>query len=639
MEEASASKSTRFLPSLQAQALRSPSRSSSNSGSGRTTLSGCCSPTNREQTKASSSASGAANDLAQAAETAPDGFGRGAIGQAPKKRAPPQGRQSSEMIKSVFDIHKAVRVLVHFTSSRWNAENGTQSCFRQVLPGLARVHVGDTDEYVVPGFLLQDLEPVITRSEPTGKKENIMITDPAVQDVYVKFHTPYFKHIIVLLKIRWLLRLHSACCELDYKMCSIATVVKGIQYVALQQWAEAESDSIFDIKVNKQIGSHVNLESLLNDIIHQLQKGMGGSWRGFLEYVGTCDPNRSVHYSRMDLSPAQIISNDNIRMMIDTIFVACFLRGRREDVAADLKGLYATIEMLGLQVPVLPPLRAGQNLRIWGKAKMKQLTQHDRHRANRKDIEKLAQLDAVLLCAAIELQSPEVFATPEEAAEMSIATTMPKKLLQVGDVAPPPVDVGVVVNNTIEAPPPARQILVDKPLLSPPLFNAVLHCIHHHMTFPSGIRERMYSLLVEDYGLSREQSERLAIAVTQNIDGKRLPNHTLLEMEAREKVRLHDYEATSFKDCSHLLLSPLVSAPLERTNRPRYTAAVPTRHNYDSLAMTKSLPDLRGFSVRRNDGRDAFKVPLSTGPLTHDASTNMLRTTGFFIKMPPLSYT
>merc|ERR1719356_963169 len=103
--------------------------------------------------------------------------------------------------------------------------------------------------------------------------------------------TPYFKHIVVLLKLRWLLRLHSACCELDYKMCSCANLIKGIQYVALQQYAEAEADSIFDSKVNVS-GSHVNVESLTDDIFDQLQRALGKSWQPFLEYVSTCDPTR-----------------------------------------------------------------------------------------------------------------------------------------------------------------------------------------------------------------------------------------------------------------------------------------------------------------------------------------------------------
>jgi len=54
--------------------------------------------------------------------------------------------------------------------------------------------------------------------------------------------------------------------------------------------------------------------------------------------------------------------------------------------------------------------------------------------------------------------------------------------------------------------------------------------------------------------------------------------------------------------------------------------------------MTRSLPNLRGFTARNSFGREEFKVPLSTGPLTMDPDLKKLRTTGFFIRMPPLKF-
>merc|ERR1719183_922778 len=118
-----------------------------------------------------------------------------------------------------------------------------------------------------------------------------------VQEVYVQYETSYFPYIILLLKLRWLLRLHSACCELDYKMCSLKNLIMGLQVVCLQQHAEAEADSGFDAKVVQHIGSHINLESTLDDITDQLQRALGKSWGVFLEYAATCDPARSAHGS------------------------------------------------------------------------------------------------------------------------------------------------------------------------------------------------------------------------------------------------------------------------------------------------------------------------------------------------------
>jgi len=553
--------------------------------------------------------------------------------KAPKPKSEPRpGMQDLVRIKSVFDIYKAVRILVGMIANCWSGANGNMTSFRQVMPGLARVHVG-SDAFVVPGFLLQDMEPVLQKATSKSKGEHLEVTDPTVAVVTCKMNTPYFKHIVVMLKLRWLLRLHSACCELDYKMCSCANLIKGLQHVALQQYAESESDSVFENKVSQHIGSHVNMEAVIDDIFDQLQRALGCGWRGFLEYVATCDPMRSVHITRTDTATPQIVTNDTIAQTIDTIWSTYFLRTERRLPASDLQGCLDHIGKLGLRVPELQPLKKAQNLRMWAKAKTKP-TRQDRDRANKKDIEKLAQLDAVLLCAALELKLDEVMATKEELAEMADVALLPKTMQ--GDVAPEPVDFGST-GKGVDGPPDARVLLVDKPQCSPVLFNAVVHCIHHHMTFPAGIRERLYQVMVEEYGLTREQSERLAIAVTQNIDGNRLPQSRLVEMEHREKSRLRRHEELTYKDCSHLMVPALVSSLFDKGKAPKYTSSTPTR-SLSTPDFSRTLPELRGFKTR-NDGRTNFKVPMSTGPLTMDPVLRQLRTTGFFIKMPPLSAT
>jgi hypothetical protein len=541
-------------------------------------------------------------------------------------------------IKSVFDIYKASRILVGMVANTWKLSSACDGCFRQCMPGLAKVHVGK-ETFVLPGFLLQDIEPMVVRTPGAAGGWSSQITDPTVAEVRVRHPTPYFRHVIVLLKLRWMLRLHSACCELDYKMCSCAALIKGLQYVALQQFAEAEADSGFDKKVSQHVGCHLNVECVLDDIFDQLQRALGGGWHAFREFVSTCDPMRAVHHSPMDLGTAPIIPNDSLLTIIDTVFVACFLRERYGRPESDLKGLYKDFEMLGLPLPELPALRRAQHLRMWAKAKTKP-TRQDRDRASKKDIDKLAQLDAVLMCAAVELQLPEVLATQEEIADMNSTTLLQrdrKKGIH-GDVAPEVVDFGSTGQTDMGGPPAARTIFAEKPYVTPHIFNAVTHCVHHHLTFPSGIRERLFALLLEEYSLTTEQSERLAIAVTQNIDGKRLPDSTLIQMAENEKHRLHDYEVVTYKDCAHLLVSPLVSSLGEKSKPAKYTWQAPTPCK-DPDGWTKdlarSLPNLRGFTIKGN-GRPDFKVALSTGPLTMDPDLNKLHTTGFFIKMPAL---
>merc|ERR1711862_492438 len=93
-------------------------------------------------------------------------------------------------------------------------------------------------------------------------------------------------------------------------------------------------------------------------------------------------------------------------------------------------------------------------------------------------------------------------------------------------------------------------------------------------------------------------------------------------MENREKARLREYQSITAKDTSHLLASPLVPAPIERGRPPKYLSPAPSvtrgpfASSFNSVDMSRSLPDLRGFTSKRSDGRMPFEVSLSTGPLT-----------------------
>ncbi|CAK9071387.1 unnamed protein product [Durusdinium trenchii] len=228
-----------------------------------------------------------------------------------------------------------------------------------------------------------------------------------VTDVALRTPTKSFAQIKVLLKLRWLLRLHSACCELDYKMCSLRNIILGMQYVVLQACAEAECDSLFDTKVQQNVGAHLHLESVLDDIADQLYRSLGKAHRAFLEYVASCDPMRSVHFSQIDspLTPPQVQSNEQLAIALDTTFVSNFLRQSQRETTCTLQELYDDLEALSIPLPEIPPLAGAQNLRAWALAKTKP-TPDSRQRGLGEDMVKLAQLDAVLLCAAVERGSP-----------------------------------------------------------------------------------------------------------------------------------------------------------------------------------------------------------------------------------------
>jgi len=570
-----------------------------------------------------------------------------------KKKASRSGKEPhlgfQVPVRNVFDILSQTRIVVGMIQQVWGWTHHNTTYFRHGVPGLCRVHVG-SDVYILQGYLLQDVgicSGFSTSQSTQGRTSGLShtaVTDPTVQEVHVRHHSSYFPYVILLLKLRWLMRLHSACCELDYKMCSLKNVIMGLQYVVLQQHAEAEADSGFDNKVVQHIGSHINIESVLDDLTDQLQRGLGKSWKGFLEYVQTCDASRSAYGSQMDRDkPPVVVSNESLAAVIDSIFIADFLRQQRTQSKGRLRDLYDDLEMLGISPPELPPLRGAANLRAWATAKTKP-TRKDREKGAGKHMEKLAQVDFVALTCACELHEPEVMATEEEIAESPQGDIPP---VTPQDATPQITDFAIDGDKPGSAGPPAARIIVqDKPRLTTHIFEGAIAALHHHLTFPEGIRERLFKILYEEYGLTQEQSERVGIATAQNIDGHRLPEHTLLQMDDREKVRIRNYMAFTNKECSHLLVAPLVPCDHHKGKPAKHTlpAPIPFRPGLPGSAfsqadMTRSLPDLRGFTAKNNFGREEFKVPLSTGPLTMDPDLNKLRTTGFFIRMPPLKFT
>lgn len=125
----------------------------------------------------------------------------------------------------------------------------------------------------------------------------------------------------------------------------------------------------------------------------------------------------------------------------------------------------------------------------------------------------------------------------------------------------------------------------------------------------------------------------MEVASTTNIDGKRLTEDVLWNIDQKEKARLRKYFVDTGKDTSHLLAPALVPAPWMHGKPAKYTERPkldrpPFSSSFPKLSMSRSLPDFKAVQP--------FKVPLGTGPLTYSPELKQLRSTGFFMKMPPL---
>jgi len=535
-------------------------------------------------------------------------------------------------VANVMDILQQVRTFVGLVSNVWSWSMRTNSSFRQVMPGLVRVHTGVKGEtFILQSYYLQDLDVLpLSRAAKTPAQRG----EPPVTDVALKTPTKSFSQIKVLLKLRWLLRLHSACCELDYKMCSLRNIILGMQYVVLQECAEVACDSIFDTKVQQNVGAHLNLESVLDDIADQLYRSLGKAHKAFLEYVASCDPTRSVHFSQIDspLTPPQVQSNEQLATALDTIFITNFLRQSQRESSCTLREFLDDLEALNLQAPEIPPLNGAQYLRAWALAKTKP-SPESRQKGLGEDMVKLAQLDAVLLCAAIELHSPEVQASENELQDRRLIVNVPENPSSAVGGAPEPINFGSTGRKPGVSPTNAKIMYVERPQLSPAIIDAVIHVIQHHFTFPEGIRLRLHRLLFDEYGLTTEQAQNVEIAATTNIDGKRLTEDVLWSIDQKEKARLRKYFVDTGKDTSHLLAPSLVPSPWMQGKLAKYAESKkvdvrpPFSSTFPKLSMARSLPDFKA---------QPFKVPLGTGPLTYSPELKQFRSTGFFMKMPPL---
>jgi len=491
-------------------------------------------------------------------------------------------------VRSVFDICKQVRGFVEMVSNVWSWTAATTTPFRMSLPGLVRVSVG-IETFAVPGFLLQELEnaadaplfvpPWPTKASPSTPMSSggypsvtSSVSSSRVQDVRIQYSTPYFSQILLLVKMRWLLRLHCACCELDYRVCSLKNIILGMQFVVLQQYGDAECDNIFDTKVSQHIGSFLNLDSMFDDIVDQLHRSLGTSWRPFLDFVASCDPTKAVHASLIDsMRTPKVVPTDGLAVVIDTIFLANFLRQSMNCRASRLRDFHEDCRQFGIAALDFPPLHGARDLLAWATARTKP-TLANRSKVGKNETEKLAQLDAVLLAAALELASPEIIASASEVAEskeLSDEMSMLTSSLTDGHRGKRPSSPDSP-GSTAGGPVGGRAIPRDRPVPAVAILEAAMGCIHHHDTFPIGIRERLYRILTEEFFLTRAQMQSLATASTQNIDGKRLSHSVLLHMVDTEKSRLRQYRCDYFVDTSHCTAPPLVQSLSEHGKSPKY---------------------------------------------------------------------
>lgn len=467
---------------------------------------------------------------------------------------------------------------------------------------MAKVHIGGT-VYPVHRFFLDGQPGFASSNTQSFSLSHTDVADTTVQDIHTNHATQLFPHVLMLIKLRWLLKLHSALCELDYKMASCRNLIQGILYVIVQQYADVEADSGFDAKVSS-LGADLNIQAVVDDLVEQLHRSLGASWKAFIEYVATCDVRRSLMCSTTDLAPPRVVSTGSLWTMIDEIFLAYVMKHPRDSVR--LTELFQDLEAFHVTPPEIPEVRIDA-LKEWSKATTF---------VTKKEKQKGAQLQAVHLVAAMELGRPGCDA-PMDAMDEALMGSLTS-----------------VQNGR----------LVTKPhrKLEKEMAHMVVRICSSHHTFPVGIRERLFHILQNEYALTTENRLRVEVSMIQNLDDKRLSEARLCAIEHHERSRLNEYSASHAKETSYLMKPSLIGMPEDKGKVPLYAQKVehPPRRLHQSCYygedMTRSLPNLRGHTSMDTTMRSAFKVPLSTGPLVWDTELRKLHTTGLFMKMKPV---
>ncbi|CAK0883609.1 unnamed protein product [Prorocentrum cordatum] len=489
----------------------------------------------------------------------------------------------------------------------------------------------------MPGFLLQSMDFAVERRQrgERGLHGRVAVTNVSIQEIHLKKSTTYLPHIAILLKLRWLLRLHSACSELNYKVLATKQLVLHLQHLILQEKTEAMADSMFQTKYSSHVGSHLSLNAVLEDIFDQLKGSLGGSWKGFCEFVASCSPRFALAISDMDggwkhgnTAQHKVVENDSLAMTIDTIFLTNFLRQRRDEEGG-LQGLLKDMESLGIPPLQLPTMQGARNLLNYGMQHLGLLSADQRaalRSIGQKSLEKQAQCDAVMLCAELELQSYEVVASGWDDDDGSSDDSGENDLTPM-DRAPT-----LASMRSMVATPDgkvARAVFVEKPEVKSRIFKAAILALRFYNIFPKGIRDRLWQILAEDYNLTAKQTRELQKAPGLETDGKRLTQMQLNDVEDREKARLHQFMVDFGRNTSHCLMPPLVQSPSQAGRSPEYT-------NWkEKQLMTQSLPSLRPASSRDASPRPPWKT-WKGSPLTVDSRTGQFKVSGYFEKLAPL---
>jgi len=453
-------------------------------------------------------------------------------------------------------LYEEVANIISNAANVWSWTHRTTTPFKIRQPGKVTIVVGE-DRFVVERFLLDDW-PAFSCTGDT---------------VHTNQASKAFPFILTWLKLRWMLKLHSAMVELDSKLCSCKRLIHGILYVIIQQYANLPTDCVFKPKLSSA-GAFLNIDMLLDDVIEQIQKTFGIGFGPFMQYVMSCDPNRSLICSTVDLSLPRIGSNAKLERMIDCIFFAYLVKlppsVRIIDVLTDF-------EAFQLPIPEIPHVGI-EVLHGWLTAKS---------HVTRNQLLKSTQKQAIEFVAACELG-----------------------MIRKGSTIP-----GGFSWNQI--------------------FQVLCELTSHWHTFPQALRERIISNVPALFELTKEELAQLHCFAAINRDEPLLSKDDLEKVKEAELARLKYLAVHKNLRTEHCLLPSIVAPPALDGQPGVYTRNMPFPEGPMKLEGTNTGEYMgpKGF-----DPRPKFRVPQVPGPYTWDADVGRFRSQGVFSKAGNLGF-
>ncbi|KAF4667313.1 tRNA-dihydrouridine(47) synthase [NAD(P)(+)]-like protein [Perkinsus chesapeaki] len=400
-----------------------------------------------------------------------------------------------------------------------------------------------------------------------------------------------WNEVLMRLKLQWLLKLHSAMCEIDYGLCSLRRFFDGLLTVMMRETVDVGGDSVLENKVSKEQAA-LSLDLLINDFIAQLQTSLGSGFGALLSYVASADPSKAIMASPVEpVGILPVASTHEVRQMLDDIFITYTVTTL--EVSKSLYSALSEVRRFGLPLPdtLVRPVYHYEENQTTTTATTRPL---ENARVATSSSTGSSDLDA--LCADKSSNASEAVKLLRGLMMWgrAVSFTTRKKHERMAQRA------AIILVALVEL----RYVDGNHPIM----MRYLRKIATHHFTFPEGLRRRVTEVLPTICGMSEDTRGRLVGAAQVNSDLPILTEGKLLEIRGNEMVRLRLHHHMTGSRVDHLTLPPARGPPAEDGQICRYWKYHILKDNKEKKARKDVVKKCASFaSLRRRDGDDGLE--------------------------------